>query len=56
MRVKLSNAQELARAAALRTYEHKIPAIAELARTTDCLPVYVDWTAFLGLGPGGACL
>ena len=56
MRLKLSDAQELARAAALRAYEHKIPAIGELARTKDCLPVYVDWTAFLGLGRDGACL
>lgn len=56
MRLKLSDAQELARLAALRVYEHQIPAIGLFARNTDCLPVYVDWTAFLGLGRGGACL
>jgi hypothetical protein len=37
-------------------YEHKIPSIGEVARSADCLPVFVDWTAFLGLGLGGVCL
>jgi hypothetical protein len=56
LKLKLSDAQEGARVAALRAYEHPIPGIGELARSTDCLPVYHDWTAFLGLGRGGACL
>ena len=33
-----------------------MPAIGDLARTTDCLPVFLDWTAYLGLGRGGVCL
>jgi hypothetical protein len=48
--------QELTRGAALARYSHKITLIGELGRAADVLPVFVDWTAFLGLGAGGRCL
>jgi hypothetical protein len=56
VRLKLSDSQELARTQALQAFEHPISAIGALARAKDCLPVFVDWTAFLGVGRGGACL
>jgi len=56
MRLPLTNVEEAARAAALRAYEHKLENIGRLARAANCLPIFVDWTAFLGLGRGGECL
>jgi hypothetical protein len=56
MRLRLTKDQEAARVAALNQYEHAIAAIGRRGRELGCLPVYVDWTAFLGLGPGGECL
>ena len=56
MRFKLTDAQEEARRSALLRYEHKIAAIGTLARATDCLPLLVDWMAFIGVGTSGECL
>ena len=56
LRLPLTASQEAARAAALRQYEHKMTALPELARSTNCLPIYIDWTAFLGLASNGECI
>lgn len=52
----MTTPQEAARALALNQYQHKLSALPELARATNCLPIFVDWTAFLGLGANGECL
>ena len=56
MRLPLSDLQEAARSRALRLYQHKQAVIGEMARATNCLPIYIDWTAFLGLGARGDCV
>ena len=52
-RAPLSTQQAQARRAALASLNGPIK---ELAQQTDVLPLFQDWTAFLGLGPLGECL
>jgi len=53
LRVRLTPAQATARRIALTSLTSRAKA---LAQQIDVLPVFQDWTAFLGLGPYGECL